>query len=58
MGIAGLFSPVDVYLQVRGAPAIGVVGTLSLVVDLRNRQFSSLEELVTYVTDQLNYLVS
>ena len=44
-------------LQVRGAPAIGVVGTLSLAVELHEKEFQSLDKLVSYVTERLNYLV-
>ena len=44
--------------QVRGAPAIGVVGSLSLAVELQVTSFPSLSELETFVADKLEYLVS
>lgn len=42
----------------RGAPAIGVVAALSLAVDLHRMTFTSTDELVKYVTEKMEYLVS
>ncbi|XP_072162939.1 methylthioribose-1-phosphate isomerase-like [Diadema setosum] len=43
-------------MKVRGAPAIAIVGTLSLAVELTRMDFGSKEELVTHVCDRFNYL--
>jgi methylthioribose-1-phosphate isomerase len=45
-------------MQVRGAPAIAVVGVLSLVVELKSKKFQTVSELCEYVKDRLTYLVS
>ncbi|XP_014667607.1 PREDICTED: methylthioribose-1-phosphate isomerase-like isoform X2 [Priapulus caudatus] len=45
-------------MQVRGAPAIGIVGSLSLVVDLNNQEFDTKSMLNTYLATKLTYLVS
>lgn len=45
-------------LQVRGAPLIGVVGALSLAVELQNMTFKTSEDLLTHVTKQLTYLIT
>ena len=46
--------------RVRGAPAIAIVGVLSLVVELRqlSPQIASLDELVGFITSKLEYLVT
>lgn len=46
------------YLQVRGAPAIAIVGCLSLAVELRNEKFDSKKQLRQEIEGKLNYLVS
>ncbi|XP_025835500.1 methylthioribose-1-phosphate isomerase [Agrilus planipennis] len=45
-------------MQVRGAPAIAIVGCLSLVVELNKQQFSNKDELRDIIGDKLKYLVS
>merc|ERR1719272_1475431 len=47
-------------MRVRGAPAIAIVGVLSLVVELRQMspQIASLDELVGFITTKLEYLVT
>uniref|UniRef100_A0A0B7B6H7 Methylthioribose-1-phosphate isomerase n=1 Tax=Arion vulgaris TaxID=1028688 RepID=A0A0B7B6H7_9EUPU len=45
-------------MQVRGAPAIAIVGCLSLAVELTNKEFQTLAELKNFVEEKLNYLVS
>ncbi|XP_059151589.1 methylthioribose-1-phosphate isomerase-like [Physella acuta] len=45
-------------MQVRGAPAIAIVGCLSLAVELHDKEFSSPEDLRSFVEEQLDYLVS
>ena len=48
-----------VYLfQVRGAPAIGVVGALSLAVELHEKSFNNVKDLVNHVTKRLEFLVT
>ncbi|KAK3711394.1 hypothetical protein QZH41_003525 [Actinostola sp. cb2023] len=42
--------------KVRGAPAIAIVGALSLAIELLPKSFQNLEELVSFVTEKLNYL--
>ena len=44
--------------QVRGAPAIAIVGALSLAVEILPRSFSSVEELLKFVTEKLEYLTT
>lgn len=44
--------------QVRGAPAIAIVGCLSLAVELRNEQFDNKKQLRQEIEGKLNYLVS
>lgn len=46
------------YCQVRGAPAIAIVGCLSLAVEIQDRTYASKEELRCDVEGKLNYLVS
>jgi len=43
---------------VRGAPAIAIVGCLSLAVELLKTDFSQTQEAVDFVTEKLEYLVS
>lgn len=45
-------------LKVRGAPAIAIVGCLSLAVELRKEIFSNKKQLRQEVEGKLNYLVS
>ncbi|ENN76653.1 methylthioribose-1-phosphate isomerase [Dendroctonus ponderosae] len=45
-------------MQVRGAPAIAIVGCLSLAVEMRNDKFESKKQLRQEVEGKLNYLVS
>ena len=42
----------------RGAPAIGVVAVLSLVVEMREKKFTNNQELIDFVTERLKYLVT
>lgn len=46
------------FLQVRGAPAIAIVGCLSLAVELYPENFESKKTLRQDVEGKLNYLVS
>jgi len=43
---------------VRGAPAIAVVGVLSLVAEVYDQSFTSVDEFCQLVLKQLNYLVT
>jgi methylthioribose-1-phosphate isomerase len=45
-------------MQVRGAPAIAIVGCLSLAVELQSENFESKRQLRQDVEGKLNYLVS
>jgi len=45
-------------MQVRGAPAIAIVGCLSLAAELYKKDFTSLEDLKQFVVDKLDYLVT
>lgn len=45
-------------MQVRGAPAIAMVGCLSLAVELLKSDFCSVPELVTFIHEKLSYLVT
>nr|CAI5825655.1 unnamed protein product [Callosobruchus analis] len=45
-------------MQVRGAPAIAIVGCLSLAVELRNEKFDSKQQMRHEIEGKLNYLVS
>jgi len=45
-------------MQVRGAPAIAIVGCLSLAVELTKNDFNNLEDLKKFVFEKLDYLVS
>lgn len=44
-------------MQVRGAPAIAIVGCLSLATELNQTPFTSKSELQTWIADKLEYLV-
>ena len=46
------------FLQVRGAPAIGVVGSLSLAAELFEKDFASNEALLAFVSEKLDFLVT
>lgn len=46
------------YVQVRGAPAIAIVGCLSLAVEIRSEVFTDKKTLRQEVEGKLNYLVS
>ena len=46
------------FCQVRGAPAIAIVGCLSLAVELNKTKVASLKELEEMVNEKLEYLVS
>ncbi|XP_070565847.1 methylthioribose-1-phosphate isomerase-like [Ptychodera flava] len=43
-------------MKVRGAPAIAIVGVLSLAVELSQKQFESKGELLTFIQEKLEYL--
>lgn len=45
-------------MQVRGAPAIAIVGSLSLAVELLRTSFASKNHLQQYVTSKFDYLVT
>ncbi|OWA50494.1 Methylthioribose-1-phosphate isomerase [Hypsibius exemplaris] len=45
-------------MQVRGAPAIAIVGCLSLAVELKSLTFPSIDALVDFCRTKLEYLVS
>ena len=42
--------------QIRGAPAIGVLGSLALAIELHHTSFSSKEELEAFIIKSLEYL--
>lgn len=42
----------------RGAPAIAVVGVLSLVSEIYEKKFASVDELTDYLEEKLNFLVT
>ena len=42
----------------RGAPAIAVLGCLSLAVDISSKTFDTKEQFMMYVAEKLDYLVS
>jgi methylthioribose-1-phosphate isomerase len=46
------------YVQVRGAPAIAIVGCLSLAVEIQSEAFTDKKTLRQEVEGKLNYLVS
>ncbi|XP_045159097.2 methylthioribose-1-phosphate isomerase-like [Mercenaria mercenaria] len=45
-------------MQVRGAPAIAIVGCLSLAVELIDTEFTNSDDVASYVASKLQYLVS
>lgn len=45
-------------MQVRGAPAIAIVGALSLAVELRQRDFQTKSVLDVFIVEQCDYLVT
>ncbi|XP_061168142.1 methylthioribose-1-phosphate isomerase-like [Saccostrea echinata] len=45
-------------MQVRGAPAIAIVGCLSLAVELRKLSFLNVDEASRFIEDKLKYLVT
>ncbi|CAH1175598.1 unnamed protein product [Phaedon cochleariae] len=45
-------------MQVRGAPAIAIVGCLSLAVEIRNEKYESKRQMRQEIEGKLNYLVS
>lgn len=45
-------------MQVRGAPAIAIVGCLSLAVELIDTDFTNTDDVASYVASKLQYLVS
>nr|CAG4648014.1 EOG090X08IP [Moina brachiata]SVE93087.1 EOG090X08IP [Moina brachiata] len=45
-------------MKVRGAPAIAIVGCLSLAVELHKKSFQSTQELLDYVKEKFDYLVT
>ncbi|CAG9858674.1 unnamed protein product [Phyllotreta striolata] len=45
-------------MQVRGAPAIAIVGCLSLAVEVRNEKYDSKKQMRQEIEGKLNYLVS
>lgn len=47
-----------IFPQVRGAPAIAIVGVLSLAVELYDEKFDSKKILRQEIEGKLNYLVS
>lgn len=45
-------------MKVRGAPAIAMVGCLSLVVDMEDKTFQKAKDVLDYVEKQLTYLIT
>lgn len=45
-------------MQVRGAPAIAIVGSLSLVVEMWNEMFTDKKQFLSEIEGKLNYLIS
>ena len=45
-------------MNTRGAPAIAIVGCLSLAVELYSTHYESIETMSTFVKDKLDYLVT
>ncbi|KAL8562321.1 hypothetical protein ACOMHN_037277 [Nucella lapillus] len=45
-------------MQVRGAPAIAIVGCLSMAVELGQKSFDTMADLEAFIIDRLNYLVT
>ena len=42
----------------RGAPAIAIVGCLSLAIELIDTDFTNIDDVASYVASKLEYLVS
>ena len=47
-----------IYLQIRGAPAIGIIGSLSVAVELRNRNLQATTDIALFVKQSFDYLVT
>ena len=45
-------------IKVRGAPAIAIVGCLSLAVELSKKEFNTTDELINWVNTKLDYLTT
>lgn len=45
-------------MNVRGAPAIAIVGVLAVVVELIPKKFENIEEIINFVSTSLDYMVS
>lgn len=45
-------------MKVRGAPAIAMVGSLSVVVEIYNKQFSDVNQLIGQIVDNFTYLLT
>lgn len=56
--IVNLFDKNVHFFKVRGAPAIAIVGSLSLVVELFNETFPDKKTLLREIEGKLNYLIS
>lgn len=48
----------SLFVQVRGAPAIAIVGALSLVVEMLPKSFNTVEELAQFVTEKMEHLTT
>ena len=46
------------FIQVRGAPAIGIVAGLSLAIELRKKEFDNYCILVEFITKKMDYLIT
>lgn len=46
------------FAKVRGAPAIAIVGCLSLAIELGKTNFETVEELKKFTIEKLNYLIT
>lgn len=44
--------------KVRGAPAIAICGVLSVAVELNKREFKSINEIIKFTSESLDYLVT
>lgn len=45
-------------MKVRGAPAIAICGVLSVAVELNKREFKSINEIIKFTSESLDYLVT
>lgn len=45
-------------MNVRGAPAIAIAGVLTVAVELNKRAFTSVEEIVKFTVESMEYLIS